>query len=129
MGEKIPYPEVLNSVKKYLEAGIPSMFGFWGFPSFEKSNVKGGIPYPCEKESAEWGHAVVAVGYDDSIKIKNTNCSKETTGALLIRNSWGPAWGDKGYGWIPYEYVLNNLAMDFWSLLGMEWVDSNQFGI
>jgi C1A family cysteine protease len=129
LGEKIPYPEVLNSVRKYLEAGIPSMFGFWGFPSFEKSNVKGGIPYPCEKESAAWGHAVVAVGYDDSIKIKNTNCSKETTGALLIRNSWGAAWGDKGYGWIPYEYVLNNLAMDFWSLLGMDWVDSNQFGI
>jgi C1A family cysteine protease len=105
------------------------MFGFWGFPSFEKSNVKGGIPYPCEKESAEWGHAVVAVGYHDSIKIKNMNCSKETTGALLIRNSWGTAWGDEGYGWIPYEYVLNNLAMDFWSLLGLDWVDSNQFGI
>ena len=129
LGEKIPYPEVLDSVKKYLEAGIPSMFGFWGFPSFEKSNVKGAIPYPCQNESAAWGHAVVAVGYDDKMKIKNTNCNKETTGALLIRNSWGTAWGDKGYGWIPYEYVLNNLAMDFWSLLGMDWVDSNQFGI
>ncbi len=129
IGSKIPYPAVLDSVKKYLEAGIPSMFGFWGFPSFESSDVKGGIPYPAEGEKAEWGHAVVAVGYDDTIKIKNIISDKETTGAFLIRNSWGKEWGDKGYGWLPYDYVLNNLALDFWSLLGMEWVDTGQFGI
>jgi C1A family cysteine protease len=128
-GAKIPYPKVLDSVKKYLEAGIPSMFGFWGFPSFDSSDVKGGIPYPCEGESAEWGHAVVAVGYDDEKKIKNLKCNKVTIGALLIRNSWGKEWGDKGYGWLPYDYVLNNLALDFWSLLGMDWIDSKQFGI
>ena len=86
-GAKIPYPAVLDSVKKYLEAGIPSMFGFWGFPSFDKSDTKGGIPYPDEGESAEWGHAIVAVGYDDAKKIRNTNNNKETTGALLVRNS------------------------------------------
>ena len=41
IGAKIPYTDVLNSVKKYLEAGIPSMFGFWGFPSFDKSDIPG----------------------------------------------------------------------------------------
>ena len=128
LGSDIPSATVLDSVKKYLVAGIPSMFGFWGFPSFNDSDVKGGIPYPCQGESAEWGHAIVAVGYDDEKKIKNLKCNGETKGALLIRNSWGTSWGDKGYGWMPYEYVLNKLAMDFWSLLGMEWVDSGMFG-
>ena len=120
---------VLASVKRFLAAGVPSMFGFFGFPSFNCSNVAGGIPYPCKGERAIWGHAIVAVGYDDDMKIKNTKCNRETKGALLIRNSWGTGWGDKGYGWLPYDYVLNKLALDFWVLLCMEWVDTEQFGI
>lgn len=124
-----PSDRVLDSVKRYLAYGIPSMFGFYGFPSFNHTNVKGGIPYPCPGEGARWGHAIVAVGYDDNMKIKNTKCNKETVGALLIRNSWGVGWGDKGYGWLPYDYVLNKLALDFWSLLSMEWVDTKRFGL
>jgi C1A family cysteine protease len=120
--------EVLDSVKKYLNAGIPSMFGFWGFPSFESTTIPGCIPYPCNGEQAGWGHAVVAVGYDDNSKIRNTKCNLETKGALLIRNSWGKEWGENGYGWLPYEYVLNKLATDFWSLLDMGWIGSGEFG-
>jgi C1A family cysteine protease len=128
-GANIAPTAILDSVKQYLAAGIPSMFGFWGFPSFNNTNVVGGIPYPCAGEKAIWGHAIVAVGYDDSKKIKNTKCNTETTGALLIRNSWGASWGDKGYGWLPYDYVLNKLAMDFWSILSMNYVDTKQFGV
>jgi C1A family cysteine protease len=128
-GSGLPGTEVLASVKKYLEAGIPSMFGFWGFQSFENSDAPGNIPYPCKGESAQWGHAVVAMGYDDNREIKNTECGTATKGALLIRNSWGESWGEKGYGWLPYEYVLNRLALDFWSLLDMKWIDTGEFGI
>lgn len=124
-----PPTTVLLNVKKFLAAGIPSMFGFFGFPSFSQSNVKGGIPFPCPGEQAQWGHAIVAVGYDDKKKIKNLNCNSVTTGALLIRNSWGTSWGDNGYGWLPYDYVLNGIALDFWSLLRMEWVGTKNFGL
>jgi C1A family cysteine protease len=128
LGANVPKPTVLNRVKLYLWAKIPSMFGFYGFPSFNHSDVKGGIPYPCPGERAQWGHAIVAVGYDDNKKIKNTKCNATTTGALLIRNSWGTGWGDAGYGWLPYAYVLNGIALDFWSLLSQEWVETKQFG-
>lgn len=129
LGANVPGATVLASVKYYLAAGIPSMFGFWGFPSFNSSDVKGGIPYPCPGERAQWGHAIVAVGYDDGKKIVNRVCNKATTGALLIRNSWDTTWGDLGYGWLPYDYVLNKLALDFWSLLSQRWVNTEQFKI
>ena len=124
-----PPADVLCGLKAWLAAGIPAMFGFWGFPSFDHTNVKGGIPFPCPGERAAWGHAICAVGYDDSKAITNTQCGVTTTGALLIRNSWGTTWGNAGYGWLPYEYVLRSLASDFWSLLQLAWVDTGQFGL
>jgi C1A family cysteine protease len=128
-GSELTGAAVLVSVKKYLDAGIPSMFGFWGFQSFEDTDKPGDIAYPCKDESAQWGHAVMTVGYDDKRKISNLSCKTETKGALLIRNSWGKSWGEDGYGWLPYDYVLNGLALDFWSLLDMRWIDTGHFGL
>ncbi len=129
IGLNISKSTVLARVKLYLAYGIPSMFGFFGFGSFSHSNVAGGIPFPCPGERAKWGHAIVAVGYDDNKKIKNTLCNRTTKGAFLIRNSWGAGWGDHGYGWLPYDYLLHGFARDFWSMLKMEWVDTKQFGL
>lgn len=130
LNASVTRPAALASVKKYLAAGVPSMFGFWGYTSFDSGDAPGRVPLPTDIELSgdpEWGHAVVAVGYDNALKIKNTVSNKSTTGALLIRNSWGPTWGVGGYGWMPYQYVLEGIAMDFWSLLKMEWVDTDQF--
>lgn len=129
LGKKTSKKDVLKNVKTYLAAGIPSAFGFFGFPSFENSDAPGSIPYPCKNEQAEWGHAVMAVGYDDDKVIVNTRSNEKTKGALMIRNSWGKSWGQDGYGWIPYDYVLDGLAEDFWSIISMDWVDTEQFGL
>lgn len=128
-GSDVAQKDVLASVKSYLAAGIPAMFGFWGFQSFEDTDVPGHIPYPCKGESAQWGHAVMAAGYDDDKIITNLGCKVETKGALLIRNSWGKTWGEEGYGWLPYEYVLSGLALDFWSVMDMRWIDTGNFGV
>lgn len=120
---------LLARIKTELSKGLPSMFGFTVYSSINQGNTTGKIPYPTRGERVEGGHAIDAVGYDDNLKIKNTNPGGlETTGALLIRNSWGTRWGSAGYGWLPYKYVLDGLATDWWSLIKSEWVDTGQFG-
>jgi len=120
-------PAVLAQLKAFLAAGIPFMFGFYGFPSCNSADVKGAFPYPGPTEHAIWGHGISAVGFDDNLQIKNLASGQTTTGALMIRNSWGTAWGNQGYGWLPYQYVLSRYALDSWSLLQLNWIDTGAF--
>jgi C1A family cysteine protease len=125
-----PKNALLTRIKTNLSAGLPSMFGFTVYASISQADTTGKIPFPTTKESIAGGHAIMAVGYEDSMKIRNTNSGvAEMQGALLIRNSWGTGWGSSGYGWLPYDYVLKGLAVDWWTLLKNEWVDTGAFKV
>jgi C1A family cysteine protease len=99
--------QTLSQLKGCLASGWPFVFGFTVYESFESAQVAktGHASLPKSNEQAIGGHAVMAVGYDDS---KNW---------FIVRNSWGISWGMKGYFTLPYAYVTDeNLASDFWTI-------------
>jgi C1A family cysteine protease len=115
--------ELLNLIKTFLDHKLPSMFGTPLFTSYRYSGNDGEIAFPSRFEELEGGHAMMVVGYDNGKEIRNDISGGITTGAFLIRNSWGEDWGINGYGWLPYEYIVQGLAVDWWSLLKSEWID------
>jgi C1A family cysteine protease len=97
----------LADMKGCLSSGYPFVFGFTVYGSFESDDVAhtGNVPMPGADEQVVGGHAVLAVGYDDG------------EGRFICRNSWGSEWGDAGYFYMPYAYLLDdNLSDDFWTI-------------
>ncbi len=94
-------------MKDCIASGTPFVFGFVAFESFEGEKVAkdGMLQMPRQGEKKMGQHAVLAVGYDDKRRV------------IIARNSWGENWGEKGYFYIPYSYLLREeLASDFWAL-------------
>lgn len=101
----------INQLKACLASGYPFVFGFTVYQSFMTAQVgrTGIVPMPQPHEAVMGGHAVLAVGYDDTKQV------------FIVRNSWGDRWGDKGYFYMPYKYITNqDLAVDFWTVTMME---------
>lgn len=97
--------EDLAQFKKALAKGHPVVFGIMCAKSFESDAVKktGIVPVPDPAlEPFVGGHAIVAVGYDESKQ------------QVIFRNSYSPTWGDKGYGYLPYGYFKTELVGDAW---------------
>lgn len=97
----------LNSLKISLAEGLPVVTGIQVYESFESDAVAktGIVPMPKANEQLLGGHAVLAVGYNDSKQ------------QVIMRNSWGTSWGDKGYFYLPYTYFTDNngYVTDMWT--------------
>jgi len=94
----------LEDIRRALNDTGPVVAGITMFESSMSDEVvkTGVFPIPKPKEKIIGGHAICIVGYDDQQK------------QFKFKNSWGTQWGDKGYGYLPYEYIRKYMA-DTWS--------------
>ena len=101
----------LAEMKACLAMGLPFVFGFAVYEHVMSATVArtGRIRLPGKSERMLGGHAVMAVGYQESTRM------------VLFRNSWGATWGQAGYGQMPYAYLESReLSDDFWCIQGTE---------
>lgn len=92
---------MLTDIRTTLAKGLPMIGGFICFDGIflQQTRKTGIIPMPTG--TVVGGHAVFFVGYDDVVR------------RLTFKNSWGD-WGDGGFGYLPYEFVEQGYASDFW---------------
>jgi C1A family cysteine protease len=100
-------PKTLIAMQATLASGLPFVAGIRVYSSLETNSVakSGLVPMPKPKDKLLGGHAVLVCGYNN------------TTKQWIVRNSWGTSWGDKGYFYLPYKYLIKpNLSSDFWAI-------------
>jgi C1A family cysteine protease len=94
------------SMKQCLAEGLPFVVGIQIFEAFESAEVAktGMVPMPnLFTDECLGGHAVLVCGYDENKQV------------WIVRNSWGTNWGDNGYFYLPYLYLLYpTLCSDLW---------------
>lgn len=98
----------INSIKLALTKQKLIAVSIILYKSFELNNVSetGIVQMPnINSEILLGGHSVVCMGYDDTNK------------HFIMLNSWGKDWGDNGYFYLPYNYLINpNLADELWTI-------------
>lgn len=83
-----------------LDSKHPVVFGTPVWASIQQVGSDGMIPMPDASKSIG-GHAMLIVGYDMN------------TRRYIVRNSWGTGWGDRGYGYLSFDYLETAGANDF----------------
>ncbi len=83
------------------DAGVVYVSMYWansGYNATHSSYYNNGVT----SEPFGGGHAVCIVGWDDNYPASNFNVAPPGNGAFIVRNSWGPSWGEAGYFYVSY---------------------------
>jgi len=97
----------LNAILHCIGSGYPVVLAINIFPAFESVDTlrMGMVPMPIKGERSLGAHAVCLLGYSMDKKL------------LLGANSWGSEWGDSGFFWLPFDYILKGYSFDAWAVV------------
>jgi len=98
----------VDDIINCLAAGYGFIGGIGCYEGFDSlyTEKTGVVEIPKQGEKLLGWHAIyMGAGYDLH------------KGMVKFENSYGPEWGDNGYGWISFEYLMDpHLAADFWTI-------------
>jgi hypothetical protein len=113
-------PKDLDIKNAILQHGVIAA-AFYASPEFVQwgwSNHETDSTFATEDtKDTSVNHAVAILGWDDNRKWPGGD---KRLGAWKIKNSWGKAWGDKGFAWIGYK--INKIGFN------AAWVDATAPG-
>lgn len=79
--------------------------------------------YNCQ--TAGGNHAIAIVGWDDSYSKDNFNTKPASDGAWIVKNSYGPEFGDQGYFYVSYADRTLTEFIAFEAVTAAEQYDNN----
>lgn len=96
----------VGRVKQALYRGHAVVMSVNANADFELATYKGGVVSWAVKAdscgASVCGHAILAVGYQDSDKVAGG-------GYVIVKNSWSKYWGDDGLAYVTYEWLEHSL--------------------
>ncbi|USI99805.1 C1 family peptidase [Xanthomonas prunicola] len=87
---------LIEQIKLALASSTPVAIGFYVRRGFDDLTPKNQVDYDI-KTPILGGHAVVALGYDSQ--------------GLIVENSWGTEWGNKGFGKLSWSVVAKDVIV------------------
>jgi C1A family cysteine protease len=89
----------IDSICAFLDKDRATVLVFVPTERFYYADATGFLPARSPDPSLPQSHAVVAVGYGEASGGRQ----------ILIRNSWGAAWGQQGYAWLAEDYIATRI--------------------
>ena len=83
------------------------------------------VNYSYNCQMAGGNHAIAIIGWDDSYSKDNFNMKPAADGAWIVKNSYGPEFGDQGYFYVSYEDRTLTEFIAFEAVTAAEQFDNN----
>ena len=81
--------ECLNDLKPFLI--VCPIYSYWTNGGIGKDGI---IRTPTGRDKETGYHAMTCIGYNEK--------------GWILLNSWNCSWGDRGIGYLPYDYIIND---------------------
>ena len=96
-------PKNINDIKLVLNHKKSIIISIPIYTNFQENNIRltGRLSYPDNTDSIMGALSIVIVGYINEKEL------------FIVRFPFGDLWGDHGYGYISYNYIID-MGMDLW---------------